>query len=306
MTLRLDGRVAVVTGAGAGLGRQHALLLARQGAKVVVNDLGGSTSGVGSDSAAADKVVAEIKVEGGTAVPNYESVSTQESAERIIKTAVDAFGKIDILINNAGILRDKSFGKSDLKDFAEVFQVHYWGTVFCTKAAWGPMSEQKYGRVVFTTSVAGTSGNFGQSNYGSAKAGMLGLMNCLAIEGRKNNVLVNAISPGALTRMTDNLGLDESFMKKLDPAFVSPAVAWLASERCDVTATIITAAAGGFGRLHFFETKGVQFDPSQPITVELFDRAFDRINDLSTADPTTPGTEGRMQERLDTLAKPAA
>jgi NAD(P)-dependent dehydrogenase (short-subunit alcohol dehydrogenase family) len=302
VTTRLDGRVAVVTGAGSGLGRQHALLLAKQGAKVVVNDLGGSVNGVGGDSAAADKVVAEIKAAGGDAVPNYGSVATQESAEKIIQTAVDAFGKIDILVNNAGILRDKSFGKSDLKDFSEVFQVHYWGTVFCTKAAWNLMNDQKYGRVIFTTSIAGTSGNFGQSNYGSAKAGMLGLMNCLAIEGRKNNVLVNAISPGALTRMTGNLGIDESFMKKLDPAFVSPAVAWLASERCDVTATIITAAAGGFGRLHYFETKGVQFDPSKPITVDMFDQQFDKINDLSTADPSTAGTEGKTQERLDTLS----
>jgi NAD(P)-dependent dehydrogenase (short-subunit alcohol dehydrogenase family) len=301
MTLRLDGRVAVVTGAGAGLGRQHALLLARQGAKVVVNDLGGSINGVGGDSSAADKVVGEIKAAGGQAVASYESVALQASAEKIIRTAVDTFDKIDILVNNAGILRDKSFGKSDMKDFAEVFQVHYWGTVFCTKAAWNLMSEQKYGRIVFTTSVAGTGGNFGQSNYGSAKAGMLGLMNCLAIEGRKNGVLVNAISPGALTRMTENIGIDESFMKKLDPAFVSPAVAWLASERCDVTATIITAAAGGFGRLHYFETKGVQFDPSKPITVDMFDQQFSKVNDLSTADPTTPGTEGKTLERLDTL-----
>jgi NAD(P)-dependent dehydrogenase (short-subunit alcohol dehydrogenase family) len=301
MTLRLDGRVAVVTGAGSGLGRQHALLLARQGAKVVVNDLGGSINGVGGDSSAADKVVGEIKAAGGQAVASYENVALQASAEKIIRTAVDTFGKIDILVNNAGILRDKSFGKSDMKDFAEVFQVHYWGTVFCTKAAWNLMSEQKYGRIVFTTSVAGTGGNFGQSNYGSAKAGMLGLMNCLAIEGRKNGVLVNAISPGALTRMTENIGIDESFMKKLDPAFVSPAVAWLASERCDVTATIITAAAGGFGRLHYFETKGVQFDPSKPITVDMFDQQFSKVNDLSTADPTTPGTEGKTQERLDTL-----
>jgi NAD(P)-dependent dehydrogenase (short-subunit alcohol dehydrogenase family) len=301
VTLRLDGRVAVVTGAGSGLGRQHALLLAKQGAKVVVNDLGGSVNGTGGDSSGADKVVAEIKKAGGEAAPSYESVASLDGAEKIIKTAVDAFGKIDILINNAGILRDKSFGKIDMKDFAQVVQVHYWGTVFCTKAAWGLMSEQKYGRIVFTTSVAGTGGNFGQTNYGSAKAAMLGLMNCLAIEGRKNGVLVNAISPGALTRMTDNLGLDDTFMKKLDPAFVSPAVAWLASERCDVTATIITAAAGGFGRLHYFETNGVQFDPAKPITVDMFDREFAKINDLSTAEATKLGTEGRTQERLDTL-----
>lgn len=303
MTLRLDGRVAVITGAGAGLGRQHALLLAKQGAKIVVNDLGGSVNGVGGDHAAADKVVAEIKAMGGEAVPNYDSVTSAEGGANIIKTAVDAFGKVDILVANAGILRDKSFAKVELSDFEAVFNVHYWGTVHTARAAWKLMNEQQYGRMIFTTSVAGTSGNFGQTAYGSAKEGMLGLMRVLAIEGRKNNVLINAISPGALTRMTDNLGMDDDFMKKLDPGLVSPAVAWLASERCDVTANVITAAAGGFGRVHYFETRGVQFDYTKPVTVEMFDDAFARIADLTTADPTTAGTEGKMQERLDTLGK---
>jgi NAD(P)-dependent dehydrogenase (short-subunit alcohol dehydrogenase family) len=304
VTLNLNGRVAVVTGAGAGLGRQHALLLAKQGAKVVVNDLGGSVNGVGGDNSAADKVVAEIKAAGGEAVPNYESVSTQESAERIIKTAVDKFGKIDILVNNAGILRDKSFVKMDLKDFAEVLQVHLWGTVYCTKAAWGLMNEQKYGRIVVTTSVAGTGGNFGQAAYASAKAGMLGFMRTLAIEGVKNNVLVNAISPGAATRMTDNLGLPSETMQLMQPENVSPAVAWLCSEKCAATAHIIMASSGGFGRMHYFETKGVQFDPSKPITVEMFDAAFPKIADLTTADPVVQmGIESKTQERLATLKK---
>ena len=301
MTLRLDGKVAIVTGAGAGLGREHALLLAKQGAKLVVNDLGGTADGRGGNSAAADGVVAEIKARGGEAIPNYNSVATIEGGQNIVKSALHAFGKVDILVNNAGILRDKSFAKVDLDDFSTVFQVHFWGSVFCTHAVWRLMNDQKFGRVIFTTSVAGTSGSFGQSNYGSAKAGMIGLMNSLAIEGRKNNVLVNAISPGALTRMTSNLGLDDDFVKKLDPTFVSPAVAWLASDKCDVTGNIITAAAGGFGRVHFFETKGVQFDPTQPITVEMFDAAFEKLSDLSTADPCVPGTEGKLQERLDTL-----
>ena len=304
MTLKLNGRVAVVTGAGAGLGRQHALLLAKQGAKVVVNDLGGSVNGVGGDSAAADKVVAEIKAAGGEAVPNYDSVSTQEGGEKIIQSAVDKFGKIDILVNNAGILRDKSFAKMDLKDFAEVLQVHLWGTVYCTKAAWVRMNEQKYGRIVVTTSVAGTGGNFGQAAYAAAKAGVLGFMRTLAIEGLKNNVRINAISPGALTRMTGDLGNVPDYMSLMQPECVSPAVAWLSSEKCDVSARIIMAAAGGFGRMHYFETKGVQFDPKKPITVEMFDAAFAKIDDLSTADPGVEmGIESKTQERLATLKK---
>ena len=301
MTLRLDGRVAIVTGAGSGLGRQHALLLARQGAKVVVNDLGGSVNGMGDDASAAETVAAEIRADGGEAVANIDSVAEQASAERMVQMTIDTFGKVDILVNNAGILRDKSFAKTEFDDFRTVVQVHYWGTVFCTKAVWNYMIEQKYGRVIFTTSVAGHSGNFGQANYGSAKAAMLGLMRCLAIEGGRHNVLVNAISPGALTRMTANFGMNQAFMQKLDPALVSPAVAWLASERCDTAATIVTAAAGGFGRLHYFETKGVQFDPAKPISVEMFDNHWETISDLTTADPTKPGTEGKTQERLNTL-----
>lgn len=303
MTLRLDGRVAVITGAGAGLGREHALLLAKQGAKVVVNDLGGATDGTGSSSSAADKVVEEIRAQGGEAVANYDSVATEAGAKAIIDSAIKNFGRIDILVNNAGILRDKSFLKVEMDDFAAVVNVHYWGAVYCTKAAWPHMVEQQFGRVIFTTSVAGTSGNFGQANYGSAKEGMLGLMRVLGIEGAKYNIRANAISPGALTRMTSGLGMDEDFMAKLSPALVSPAVAWLASERCDVTGHIITAAAGGFGRVHYIETDGVQFDYTKPVTVEDFDQAWDRIVDLSAAKPTTPGAEGRMQDRLDTLSK---
>ena len=298
MTLRLDGRVAVVTGAGSGLGREHALLLARQGAKVVVNDLGGSTDGRGGDGAAADHVVGEIRAAGGEAVANYDSVAVFDGAQNIIMAALDAFGRIDILINNAGILRDKSFSKVELEDFKAVFDVHFWGSMYCTKAAWSPMNEQKYGRVIFTTSVASTAGNFGQAAYGSAKAAVLGLMQTLSIEGRKNNVLANAISPGARTRMTSGLGAGGEFMARLEPAFVSPAIAWLASERCDVTGTIVTGAGGGFGRLHYFESKGVMFDTSKAITVERFDQAFDQISDLSTALPAPPGTEGRTQERF--------
>ena len=302
MTLSLQGRVAVVTGAGAGLGREHALLLARRGAKVVVNDLGGSVNGVGGDESAAAAVVDEIRAAGGTAVANVDSVASEEGAGRIIDAAVQAFGGVHILVNNAGILRDRTFAKLSLDDFRAVIDVHFWGSVHCTRAVWPILNAQKHGRVVMTTSVSGTSGNFGQSSYGAAKEGILGLMRTLALEGVRNDVLVNAISPGALTRMSGAVATDDPLMSRLDPALVSPAVAWLASARCDVSATIITAAAGGFGRLHYFETKGVQFDPTAPVTVEMFDAAFARIADLADAAPTRPGTEGRIMERLDTLA----
>ncbi|GGC78194.1 SDR family oxidoreductase [Chelatococcus reniformis] len=297
MTTRLDGRVAIVTGAGAGLGRAHALLLAQQGAKVVVNDLGGAVNGVGGDQAAADRVVAEIKAAGGEAAPNYDSVETPEGGAGIVETALKRFGRLDVLINNAGILRDKSFAKMELADFEKVLKVHLFGTAYCTKAAWPVMVEQKYGRVVVTTSVAGTSGNFGQANYAAAKLGLVGFMNALAIEGQKNNVLINAVSPGANTRMTEGL-VGDAITAFMGPENVSPAVAWLASEACNVTGTIITAAAGGFGRLHYFETAGVQFDPRQPITVDMFAERFADIYGLDTVVPSTAGPAGYIDQRL--------
>jgi NAD(P)-dependent dehydrogenase (short-subunit alcohol dehydrogenase family) len=296
----LDNRVAVVTGAGAGLGREHALLLAAQGAKVVVNDLGGAVDGRGGDQAAADKVVAAIKAKGGEAVANYDSVADAKSAANIVATAVKTFGRLDILVNNAGILRDKSFTKMDLADYQTVIQVHLMGSVYCTHAAWPIMYQQKYGRIVMTTSVAGTNGNFGQANYGAAKMALLGLMNCLAIEGRKNNVLVNAISPGARTRMTEGL-IPEPIAKYEGPELVSPAVAWLCSEKCEETATIISASAGGFSRVQFFQTKGVQFDPAKPVTVEMFDQAYGKISDLGTAAPSPLGFLSDAEARLKAI-----
>jgi len=302
MQIHMNDRVVIVTGAGNGLGREHALLLARRGAKVVVNDVGGTVSGVGGDNAAADEVVAQIRDFGGTAVANYDSVAHADGAQRLIETAMANFGRVDALINNAGILRDKSFAKVVLEDFEAVLQVHLLGAVYCTKAAWPIMMEQKYGRVVMTTSVAGTSGNFGQSNYGTAKMGLLGLMNTLAVEGAKANIRVNAISPGASTRMTQGLNSVSAEMGTvMQPAHVSPAVAYMASEACNFTAHIITASAGGFGRLHYFETEGVQFDPRQTITVEMFAQALDRITDLSTAAAAKPGVMGEMPTRLATV-----
>lgn len=300
--MRMQGRVAVVTGAGNGLGREHALLLAREGARVVVNDAGGSVNGAGGDNAAADKVVAQIRAAGGNAVANYDSVATPEGAQRLIDTAVKSFGRVDALINNAGILRDKSFAKMALEDFEAVLRIHLLGSTYCTKAAWPLMIEQKYGRVVMTTSVAGTSGNFGQANYGAAKMGLLGLMNVLAVEGAKANIKVNAVSPGATTRMTQGLGAVSSEIDELmQAAHVAPAVAYMASEDCDFSANIITAAAGGFGRVQFFETAGVQFDPRKPITVEMFADAVGRLTDLGTAKPTAPGVLGQMPARLATV-----
>lgn len=302
MAQRLEGKVAVVTGGGGGLGRAHALLLAARGAKVIVNDLGSSMDGNDADPGPADTVVAEIKAAGGQAVANYENVTDRDAAKRIIDAAIDEFGKIDILVNNAGILRDRSFLKVDLDDFMSVLQVHLLGTVNCTHAAWPHMNNQKYGRVVVTTSVAGTNGNFGQTAYAVAKMGVVGFMNSLAIEGRKNNVMVNAISPGAFTRMTAEL-ISAASAPLQGPEQVSPAVAWMCSEDCTETALIIAASAGGFTRVQYFETEGVQFDPLKLPSPEEFEEAIARICDLSTAKPTHLGFLGNADDRLRRMGR---
>lgn len=300
--MNMDGRVVIVTGAGAGLGRAHALAFAQHGARVVVNDPGRALSGAEGDSAAADKVVAEIRQAGGQAVANYESVASADGARKIAATAMDTWGRIDTLVNNAGILRDRSFAKLDLADFEAVLQVHLMGSVYCTHAVWPTMMEQKSGRIVMTTSIAGTSGNFGQAAYATAKMGMLGLMNTLAIEGAKNDILVNAVSPAGTTRMTQGLsgagGNAETRERYMRAELVSPAVLWLGSADCNVTAHIVTAAAGGYGRVHYFETEGVQFDPSNDVTPEMFASAVPDAFDLDTATPTTPGVKGLMGTRL--------
>lgn len=302
MSLELENRVAVVTGAGAGLGRAHARLLAARGAKVVVNDVGGAVDGRGDDARIADAVVAEIKADGGEAVASYASVTDRDSARRIIETAVESFGKIDILVNNAGILRDRSFLKTDLDDLFDVLQVHLLGTINCTHAAWPHMNQQKYGRVVVTTSVAGTNGNFGQTAYGAAKMGVLGLMNSLAIEGRKNNILVNAISPSAYTRMTEAM-IPEGLVRLQGPEQVSPAVAWMCSEACSETGLIIAAGAGGFTRVKFFETEGVQFDPLDIPNAAEFAGKVSKICDLATAKPTELGFLGNAEDRLRAIGR---
>jgi NAD(P)-dependent dehydrogenase (short-subunit alcohol dehydrogenase family) len=245
--ITFDGRVAIVTGAGGGLGRTYALELARRGAQVVVNDLGGSVNGEGGDDAAAQRVVDEIKSAGGEATPNYDSVSSPEGGESIVKTAVDAYGKVDIVINNAGILRDKSFAKMSWEDLDLVLDVHLKGAFYVSQPAFKVMKENGYGRFVFTSSNSGVFGNFGQANYGAAKMGLVGLSNVLAIEGAKAGILSNVVCPVAGTRMTEELLGD--FAKLLKPETVTPLVTFLASEACTFTHEAFSAAGGRYARV---------------------------------------------------------
>jgi len=297
MSIRFDGRVAIVTGAGAGLGRSHARLLASRGAKVVVNDPGGSVDGRGGSGAAADAVVAEIVEEGGEAAANYASVADRAGAASIVATALKRFGRIDIVVNNAGILRDKSFAKMDLDDFELVMNVHFMGTVYVTKVAWPHLLAQKYGRIVFTTSGSGLVGSYGQSNYGAAKTAMLGLMNCLKLEGGKSGVKVNMISPVAGTRMTEGI-IDQKTFELSRPEQVSPAVAWLSSEACDVSGEIVVAAAGYFASVKLMRTEGAVIDPDGPATIEGFVAARERIFDLGTAKPYSRTLDEKVKQAL--------
>ncbi len=301
MTIRFDNRVAIVTGSGAGLGRSHALLLASRGAKVVVNDPGGAVDGTGGASAVADRVVAEIAAAGGEAVASYASVADEKSAQSIIDTAINTWGRVDILVNNAGVLRDKAFNNMTMADYEFVNAVHHFGTVYCTKAAWPIMRKQQYGRIVVTTSGSGTVGNFGQANYGAAKMAVNGLINVLRHEGAKYNIRCNAISPSALTRMTESL-LPPDIGPWMKPDLVSPMVAWLCSEECDQNGEIMAATAGGYARVQYFVTDGVQFDPAAPVTIEMVADSIDRIRDLSTARPYT-GLMGNVAEKLREMGR---
>ena len=249
-----DGRVAIITGAGGGLGRQHALELARRGARIVVNDLGGSVSGEGGNVGPAQAVVQEIVDLGGEAVADTNSVATPEGGRAVVQTAIDAFGTVDVLVNNAGILRDKSFHNLDQAMIDAVIQVHLLGAFYVTQPAFQVMREKGYGRIVSTSSNSGILGNFGQANYGAAKMGLVGLTNVLAIEGRKFNIKANAIAPVAATRMTE--GLFEDLIDKMDPALVSPLVAYLGSEACEVTGEIYSAAGGIISRFFIGLTPG--------------------------------------------------
>ena len=252
--LGYDGKVVIITGAGGGLGRQHALLMASRGALIVINDLGGAVDGSGSDKGAAERVVDEIKALGGEAVADTNSVATPEGGKAIVQTAVDAFGKVDVVVNNAGILRDKAFGNMEPELLDPVIDVHLKGAFNVTRAAWGIMKEQGYGRIVSTSSAAGIFGNFGQTNYGAAKMGLVGFTRVLAVEGAKYNIKANAIAPLALTRMTENLmgGLGD----KLDPGLVSPLVAFLAHEDCPVSGQTFSVGGGRVAHVFIGETQG--------------------------------------------------
>jgi len=282
--LRFDDKVAIVTGAGGGLGRTYALLLASRGARVVVNDLGSSLHGEGADESLADRVVVEIKAAGGAAVANYDSV---EDGDKIVQTALDVYGGVDIVINNAGILRDVSFHKMTDEDWAAVYHVHLFGSYKVTRAAWPHMREKRYGRVIMTTSTSGIYGNFGQANYSSMKLGLLGLSNTLAIEGQKRNIHVNAIAPQAGSRMTETIWPDE-LVAAIKPEYVAPLVAYLCHENCAETGALFEVGAGWVAKLRWQRTKGAFFPISQPITVEKVADNWDKIVDWTDAD--TPQT----------------
>jgi NAD(P)-dependent dehydrogenase (short-subunit alcohol dehydrogenase family) len=253
--LGFDGKVAIITGAGGGLGRQHALLLASRGALVVVNDLGGALDGSGSDKGAAQKVVDEIVALGGVAVADTNSVSTPEGGAAIVKSAVDAYGRVDIVINNAGILRDKSFHNMTPDLMNPVFDVHLKGAFHVTQPAFVLMREQGYGRIISTSSAAGVFGNFGQANYGAAKMGLVGFMRVLAVEGAKYNIKANSIAPLALTRMTESL-FSGAMADKLQPGLISPIVAFLAHEDCPVSGEVYSVGGGRVARVFIGETPG--------------------------------------------------
>ena len=252
--LGFDGKVVIITGAGGGLGRQHALLMASRGALVVINDLGGAIDGSGSDKGAAEKVVDEIKAAGGEAVADTNSVATPEGGKAIVQTALDAFGKVDVVINNAGILRDKAFHNMEPDLMNPVFDVHLKGAFHVTQPAWVVMREQGYGRIISTSSAAGIFGNFGQANYGAAKMGLVGFTRVLAVEGAKYNIKANAIAPLALTRMTETLM--GALGEKLDPALVSPLVAFLAHEDCPVSGEVFSVGGGRVAQVIIAETQG--------------------------------------------------
>ena len=292
MSIRYDGKVAIVTGAGQGLGRCHAIALAQRGAKVVVNDLGGSKDGTGASSEAARAVVAEIEAAGGEAIANGANVANYVEVEAMAQQAMDQWGRIDILINNAGILRDKSFTKGSLEDFQLVLDVHLMGTVNCTKAVWEIMREQAYGRIVVTTSSSGLYGNFGQSNYGAAKMGVIGLMNTLVQEGAKYNIRVNALAPTAGTRMTEGL-LPEQAFELLTPETVTPAVLYLASEDSP-NRTILAAGAGSFAVSRIVETESVWL-PLDEQTPEGIAAHWEQISKRDGERELTAGFEQSMK-----------
>lgn len=280
MAIRFDGKVAIVTGAGGGLGREHALALAARGAKVVVNDLGVARDGVGSSASPAQSVVDEIIAAGGEAIANGASVTDPVAVQAMVDEAVAKWGSVDILINNAGVLRDKSFAKMSLEDFRFVVDVHLMGAVNCTKAVWDGMRERNYGRIVMTTSSSGLYGNFGQANYGAAKMALVGLMQTLSIEGAKNNIRVNCLAPTAHTRMTEDLGAALP-LEALGPELVSPGLLYLVSEDAP-SRVILAAGAGGFERAYVTLTQGDRIvgDDALEQIADRFETISDRTGEV--------------------------
>jgi len=288
--LGFDGKVAIVTGAGGGLGRQHALLLASRGARVVVNDLGGSVRGEGADLGPAERVVEEIKAAGGEAVADGHNVSTPEGGEAIVQTAIDAFERVDIVVNNAGILRDKTFHNMTPDLLEPVIDVHLKGAFYVTKPAWLHFREQGYGRVINTSSNSGILGNFGQTNYGAAKMGLVGFTRVLAAEGAKYNIKVNAIAPLARTRMTEDLMGDA--VSKLDPELVAPVVTWLAHEDVPVSGEVFTVGGGRVGRFFIGMTKGYYNPKLSPEDVR--DHVAEIRDEAGYTVPAGPADEFRL------------
>jgi NAD(P)-dependent dehydrogenase (short-subunit alcohol dehydrogenase family) len=278
-SMDFEGKVVIVTGAGGGLGRAHALLFARHGARVIVNDLGGSAHGEGANASAADRVVAEILDEGGEAVANHDSVT---DGDKIVQNALDTYGRVDVVVNNAGILRDKSFAKMEDTDWDLVYRVHVEGAYKVTRAAWPHLREQNYGRIIFTSSTSGIYGNFGQANYGMAKLGLYGLTRTLAIEGRKNNILVNAIAPTGGTRMTEGL-IPASVFDLLKPELVSPLVVFLGSEQCPDNGGLYEVGGGWMGKVRWERSLGAGFDPHAGFSPQDVAAQWASISDFSNA-----------------------
>jgi NAD(P)-dependent dehydrogenase (short-subunit alcohol dehydrogenase family) len=299
MTIRFDGRVAVVTGAGNGLGRAHALGLASRGAKVMVNDFGGGRDGTGGSLTPAEAVVEEIRRAGGEAMADGADVSNYEQVKAMVAAATEKWGSVDLLCANAGILRDKSFGKMEVADFAKVIDVHLTGTFYCCKAVWDGMRARNYGRIVVTTSSSGLYGNFGQANYGAAKTGMIGLMNVLAEEGRKTDIRVNMISPTAATRMTEEL-LPPQALALMKSESITPAVLFLLSENAP-TRTIMGAGAGSFAVIKILEAEGVNLPPSE-WTPDAVSAHFAEISDMAKA----KALEGAFQQTEKYVGQAAA
>ncbi len=283
--IRFDNRVALVTGAGTGLGREYALLLAQRGARVVVNDLGSSVGGDSpSSSQAAEAVVQEIRAQGGTAVANFDSVADADGAQRMVDAALNEWGRLDVLVNNAGILRESLLQDMPLDALRKVIDVHLMGTLYCTRAALVPMLAQSYGRIVLTSSASGLMGHVNQAVYGAAKSAMVGLMNCVKLSCTDKDVLINTVAPSADTRMSKGL-IREDLARNMSPQLVAPMVGWFASEDCKMTGEVVNACGGYFFKIGYYKSQGVQFDPAEPIDLDMVGDAYPRIADMSQLEP---------------------